>query len=247
MNIQEFSLGDSIVHRFDPRTKILATLVLSITVTLMNDIGSLCLAFFFPITLLLIARVSVRQIFRRLIAVNLFALFMWFVLPFTVVGGAEYSLGPFTIYRDGLLSALRITLRSNVIILSIMALLGTSPIFNVVHALEHLGIPNKLAHLYFLCFRYVHVIGEEYQRLRVAMKCRGFKPGTDLHTYRTYAYLMGMLLVRSFDRADRIMAAMKCRGFKQRLFIIHHYEMRRNDYVFAAVSMLFVTIILAIR
>ncbi len=124
------------------------------------------------------------------------------------------SVGPVAIYREGVISALAITLKSNAIILTMIVLLGTSPVFTLVHALSHLGVPDKLVHLFFFCFRYVHVIHEEFHALATAAKVRGFRPGTNRHTYRTHAYLVGMLLVRSFDRSARIVAAMKCRGFK---------------------------------
>jgi cobalt/nickel transport system permease protein len=120
----------------------------------------------------------------------------------------------------------------------IIALLGTSPVFTLVHAPSHLWVPGKIVHLFFFCFRYVHVIHKEYHRLVNAMKVRGFKPGTNMHTYWTYAYLVGMLLVKSFDRSQRILAAMKCRGFKGKFYILHHYGMKKADYVLGTVTIL---------
>jgi cobalt/nickel transport system permease protein len=51
--------------------------------------------------------------------------------------------------------------------------------------------------------------------------------------------LVGMLLVRSFDRSKRIMQAMNCRGFKGRLYILHHYQMKHSDYALAGSSLVF--------
>ncbi|MGB6065998.1 MAG: energy-coupling factor transporter transmembrane component T [Desulfomonilaceae bacterium] len=92
---------------------------------------------------------------------------------------------------------------------------------------------------FLFSFRYVPVIQEEYHRLVKAMKIRSFRPRTDIRTYRAYAYLVGMILVRSFDRSKRILAAMKCRGFKGRFYILHHYEMKRCDYLLALSSVMF--------
>ena len=80
------------------------------------------------------------------------------------------------------------------------------------HALGHLHVPRKLAHLLLFTVRYLDVLDREYRRLRAAMKVRSFRPRMSLHTYRAYGYLVGMLLVRSFDRSERMLAAMKCRG-----------------------------------
>jgi cobalt/nickel transport system permease protein len=73
-------------------------------------------------------------------------------------------------------------------------------------------MPDKIVHLISFAYRYIHVIHTEYGRQLNAMKIRGFYPKSNLHTYKTYAYLVGMLLVKSYDRAKRVQAAMLCRG-----------------------------------
>ncbi len=80
-----------------------------------------------------------------------------------------------------------------------------------------------------------------------AMKMRGFKPKTNMHTYRAYSYLVGMLLIRSFNRSKRILQAMKCRGFKRRFYILHHYEMKRYDYALAGSSLAFSILLMVAR
>jgi cobalt/nickel transport system permease protein len=246
MNIEEFALGDSPIHRLDPRTKIIAALVFSFVVALNHSLAATAAAIVLPVAVIAVARISITRVLRRLVLVNGLILFLWCVLPFTFPGETIYSIGPLEIHREGVLYALLLTLKSNAIILAMIGFLGTSPVFSLVHALSHMGVPDKLVHLFFFCFRYVHVIHEEYHRLVRAMKVRSFKPGTNLHTYRTYAYLMGMLLVRSFDRSRRIVAAMKCRGFRGKFYILHHYEMRKSDYLLAGCSGLFAALLLVL-
>src|SRR5208283_164141 len=209
MDIEEFSLGDSWVHHSDPRVKILATLIFAVVVALNHSLLASTLALTFPIVLVIAARLDLKKVLVRLAVVNGFIVFLWFFLPFTFPGKIIWSLGPLDIHREGLLYSLLITLKSNAIVLMVIALLGTSPVFTLVHALSHMWVPDKIVHLFFFCFRYVHVIHEEYHRLAKAMKIRSFQPRSDIHTYRTYAYLVGMILVRSFDRSKRILAAMK--------------------------------------
>jgi cobalt/nickel transport system permease protein len=244
MDIEEFALGGSFVHRMDPRTKILTALVFSVLVALNGSVGGCAAASAFPIALIALARISVKRVLMRLAVVNGFVLFLWFFVPFTSQGEVVYTVGPLNVYREGLHQALLMTLKSNAIVLTLIALLGTSPVFSLVHALSHMAVPDKLVHLFFFCFRYIHVIHAEYHRLANAMKMRRFKPRTTMHTYRSYAYLVGMLLVKSFDRSARIFAAMKCRGFQGRFYILHHYEMKRCDYLLAATSLVFSGILL---
>lgn len=239
MDIEEFALGNSIIHRLDPRAKIIAAILFSAVVALNHSLVASASSFCFPIALVLLARISVTRLLRRMAAINAFMVMLWVVLPLTVPGKVVYSIGPVAIYQEGLISALSITLKSNAIILTVIALLGTSPVFALVHALSHLGMPDKLVHLFFFCFRYIHVIHQEFHALATAAKVRGFRPGTNWHTYRTYAHLVGMLLVRSFDRSARILDAMKCRGFRGRFYILHDYEMKKLDYLVAATSLMF--------
>lgn len=247
MYMEEFAKGDSPIHRLDPRTKIIAALVFSLVVALNHSLEATAAAMVFPAVVIAVARISIIRVLRRLVLVNGLILFLWFFLPFTFPGETIYSIGPLEIHREGVLFAFLLTLKSNAIVLAMIGLLGTSPIFSLVHALSHMGVPDKVVHLFFFCFRYVHVIHDEYGRLVRAMKIRSFKPGTNLHTYRTYAYLMGMLLVRSFDRSKRIVAAMKCRGFRGQFYILHHYEMRKSDYLLVGCSGLCAALIMVIR
>lgn len=247
MEIEEFALGDSFIHKMDPRAKIAAAVIFSVVVALSQSLQGVTAAMMFPAALLVLSRISLKKVALRLAVVNVFIVFLWFFLPFTVPGKVVYSWGALEIHREGLLQCLLITLKSNAIVLTVMVLLGTSPIFSLVHALSHMGIPDKLVHLFFFCFRYIHVIHEEYHRLSHAIKIRGFRPATNMHTYRTYAYLVGMLLVRSFDRSSRILSAMKCRGFKNKFYILHHYEMKNYDYVLTASSILVAGLLLVAK
>ena len=78
---------------------------------------------------------------------------------------------------------------------------------------------------------------EEFRRLVQAMKIRGFQPRTNLHTYRSYAYLAAMLLVRSYDRADRVFQAMLCRGFHGTFYSLRIFSWQRRDWWFLGTSM----------
>lgn len=244
MEMEEFAAGDSWVHKLDPRVKILITLVFSVVVALNNHVSMVTISLMLPVSLIIFARFDFRSLLVRLGIVNGFILFIWLFIPFTTQGETIYSLGPLTIQREGVQQALLITIKSNSIVLMAIAMLGTSTVFTLVHALSHLYVPDKLVHLFFFCFRYIHVIRDEYLRLSNAMKIRGFRPRTDMHTYRSYSYLVGMLLVRSFDRSSRILQAMKCRGFSSRFYILHHYEMKSYDYAVALSSAAFSVFIL---
>jgi cobalt/nickel transport system permease protein len=161
-----------------------------------------------------------------------FIALLWISLPLSIPGEVLFSVGPLHASLEGVDRALSITLKSLSIVFLVVVLLGTSTVFALVHGLSHLRLPKKLLYLTFLSYRYIHVIHHEYMRLRDAMKIRGFRPGTNLHTYRTYGYLIGMLLIRSYERSERIHQAMLCRGFHGRFYLLDHFHVHRKDILF---------------
>jgi len=162
------------------------------------------------------------------------------MLPFTFPGKNFYTLGSLNISQEGIKYALLITIKSNSIILAGIALLSTSSIFNLVHALRHLYLPDKLTQLFFFSYRYIQTIHSEYIRLNNAVKIRGFKAQTNFHTYRTYAYLVGMMLVRSYDRSKRVYNAMLCRGFKGKFWTLNHFVFKKSDFIAGTVMISYI-------
>ncbi len=235
---EPFAAGASLAHRLDPRGKIvvaaLFAVLIAVAKTYVVAVGGLALAFLY----LALARLPVKQVMVRLLLVNSFIFFLWLVLPLTYPGEALWRFGPLTASRQGLVYAGLITLKSNAIIIALMALVATAPVVTLGRAMHHLKLPDKLCHLLLFTYRYIYVFEQEYRRLVQAMKIRGFRPRTNLHTYRSYAYLAAMLLVRSFDRADRVFAAMRCRGFAGTFYSLKTFAWHRRDGIFLALSVL---------
>jgi cobalt/nickel transport system permease protein len=229
--------------RLDPRIKIVAVFFFSIVVAILNSIFVLLLALSIGLLAALIAKIPKKELSKRMMPVNLFVGFLWLFIPLTFPGRPILHLGPFSVTYEGVLYATAITIKSNAIMLAMVVLATTSSIFTLGHALHELRVPQKIVHLLFFTYRYIHVIQREYIRLVNSMKIRGFKAKTDLHTYRTLAYMVGIILVRSFDRAQRVHNAMLCRGFKGNLYSLKTFSIKKRDIVALILS---VTIIVAL-
>jgi len=231
---EPFASGTSSLHMLDPRAKLVAAAVYSIVVAVIGDFLALVVALVFAAVLLSLARLDAGRLLRRLVVVNAFIAFLWLFLPWSVSGEALAKWGPITVTREGVLLAIRLTLRCNAIVCACIALLGTSRIVDVAHALRALRVPKKLVVVLFFCVRYIDVIHAERRRLMDAMRIRGFRPRTNAHTYHTYANLVGLLLVRSHDRAARIYEAMLCRGFDGTFRSLGEGRLGRRDVAAAA-------------
>lgn len=248
MSIQEpFADGASVVHRLDPRGKTvvaaLFAILIATTTTYATALAGLALALLY----LALARLPLRQVLVRLLLVNSFIFFLWFVLPFTYPGDPLWRFGPLAASRQGLIFTGLITIKSNAIIIALIALVATVPVVTLGQALHQMRVPDKLAHLLLFTYRYIYVFEQEYRRLVQAMKIRGFQPRTNLHTYRSYAYLAAMLLVRSFDRAERVFQAMLCRGFHGTFYSLKSFSWHRRDGIFLATSMLALVALLGLE
>ena len=242
---EDFSQGDSIVHRMDPRLKLVTVALFSAVVAVLSKWSAFIPGAGLAVAIAFLARLPLKKVFVRLLMVNGLILFLWLLLPFTVPGQTLWKFGPFAASGEGITLAAQITIRSNIIVLAFLALVSTTPVFALGHAMGNLGIPNKMVQLFFFTYRYIHVIYDEYQRLVKAMKIRGFRPKSNLHTYRTYAYLVGMLLVKSYERAERVREAMLCRGFRGRFYTLHEFSVGAVDMA-VTLLLLFVSTAMAV-
>ena len=230
--------GDNPIRCLDPRTRIVAAALFAGVVVTLTGFLALGTAVCLGLTAIIMARLPFGPTLRRVAAMDGFILFMLLMLPFTTPGAELFTLGPLTATQEGLLKAITIALRANAIIMVLLAFVGTIEATVLGHALHRLKVPENLVHLLLFTVRYIEVLQQEYRRLRTAMRARGFMPGNNRHTYRSMGYLLGMMLVRSLERSERILAAMKCRGFHGRLFLLDNLQYGRQDMAFAGVASL---------
>lgn len=214
----------------DPRLRLLAALLFALTAIALHRPLPLAMAFGLALLLALNSGISSRELLRRLLPLELLMLVLLLTLPFTVVGEPLLRVGALSASREGLSLALMILLRANAVLLMLLALLGTLEPARIGHALTGLGVPDRLANLLLLTVRQIELVGEEYQRLRQAMRARAFAARADRHGWNSLGWLIGMLLVRSLGRSRRLSDAMRCRGFDGRLRLLHRAaEWRRGD------------------
>ncbi|UCF91509.1 MAG: cobalt ECF transporter T component CbiQ [Desulfobacterales bacterium] len=232
---EPFAAGNSLIHNLDPRIRVGLASVYCFVIALAKHTPVLLAAIVISLSLIFITRVNPREIARRLVIVNVLIFLLWAVLPLTYGDPALFRAGPFSISGPGTKLAAQITLKCNAILLAFIALIATMPLVTLGHALNRLRVPAKIVLLLLMTYRYVFVIEQEYHRLLRAARIRGFRPGTNLHTYKTYAYVVGMLFVRAAARAERVNQAMRCRGFNGKFYTLQQFETVRHDWILATI------------
>ncbi|MBK1643959.1 cobalt ECF transporter T component CbiQ [Thiocapsa imhoffii] len=221
------------LQRLDPRIRILVMLLFAVVVVTLHSLSGLLAALGIALILALAARLPLRPTLRRLAALEGFMLVVLLLLPWTVAGTAVFTLGHWSASIEGITQALRILLKANAILLALLVLIVTLDAVAIGHALARLRVPVALVQLLLMTIRYINVIAAEFVRLRTAMQVRGFRASLSWHTYESLGYFIGMLLLRSLDRSERIRDAMRCRGFNGHFPLFDDLACRGHDWSFA--------------
>ena len=229
---EKFVYGSSFIHKLDPKIRILALIVLSFAAALCDNLYLAVIYFVISIILIAMAGLNRIDVLKRLKPLFWFLLMIWIILPLTFDGDIMYQFYWLKITGQGVILCCKITIKSITILLIFTALIATMTIASLGSGLHKIHVPDKMVFLILMSYRYISVIEEEYKRLLRAAKFRGFKPGTNLHSYKTFAYLAGMLFVRASLRAQRVHQAMLCRGFNQKFHTLDDYLPNRLNSIF---------------
>ncbi|MDR2727399.1 MAG: cobalt ECF transporter T component CbiQ [Deltaproteobacteria bacterium] len=206
----------------DPAYKLPAALLFAVLSTSLQTLTAGLCACLFALGLALAGGLPPIGLGRKLAPVNFFFLFLWIFLPLSLsapdaTGAATpdtlLEIGPLCVRQSGLLLALSITLKGNAIALAVLALAGSSSLNAHGRALLRLHVPAKLVTLMLLTHGNIQLLRREAGHLYRAAKLRGFTPAASLWSYRVAAYLAAMLLLRSWERTERVALAMRLRGF----------------------------------
>ena len=235
------------IRTLDPRVRIVTVFLFSICVVQLDKLPLLAASLVAAVFLLLQARLPVASTLKRIMTVDGFIVLLLVMLPFTTPGTSILEIFGWHASYEGLLQALVILLRANAIVMVSLALLATIDAVTFGHALASLRVPERLVHLLLFTVRYIEVLHAEYHRLRTAMKCRVFQPRNSLHTYKSIGYLVGMLLIRSFERSERILMAMKCRGFNGQFHLLKEFTLTKRDVTFSMLAVLFMLMVLMLE
>ena len=208
--LDRLATGDTPIHHLDPRAKVLATLVFIVTVVSFGkyEVTALVPFFLFPVVMIALGNLPVSYIIKKIALLCPFALVVGMFNPIfdrevlVQIG----SLG----ITGGWISFASIVMRSILTVGAAIVLVGVTGFPGVCLALERIGMPRVFAVQLLFLYRYIFVLTDEGSRMERARKLRAFgkkmEPGI-------FSSLVGHLLLRTWQRAERIHMAMLARGF----------------------------------
>lgn len=202
---------DTAVHRLDPRAKLLTTVIFIVTVVSYDKyaIAALLPYMLFPLSLVIVADLPAGYLARKLLLVAPFAFFIGLFNPL-LDHRVVLQLGDLTV-TGGWVSFISIMLRFTLTISAALILIATTSFHGICYALERFYAPRVFVLQLLFLYRYLFVLIDQGIRLVRARSLRSFR-GRGLGL-KSFAPLIGQLLLRTMDRAQRIHLAMLCRGF----------------------------------
>lgn len=225
----------SAAARLDARAKILATLACIVAVVSFDRYAVLALFPFalFPLGLAALGNVPLPMIGRKLLLASPFALMVGIFNPVLDRAPLVDFFG--VAVSGGWVSFVSILLRFCLTVAAALVLVATTGFFNVCSGLAQLGMPRVFTTQLLLLQRYAHVLAGEAARMNAARQLRAC--GQRGVTLAVYGSLLGHLLLRALERAQRIHQAMLSRGFDGELRSLSTRRWLGADSVFLALCL----------
>lgn len=248
-HIDRYEARDSLLHRLDPRVKVVVTLLFILSNVLLPDGAwpAYLAAWFFLLLAVSLARLSPLFVLRRSLLALPFVLAAVSVL-FTVPGETRLSwqIGTLslTVSDQSLIRFGSILVRSWLSVQMAILLTATTQFPDLMHALRHLKVPALLVAIIAFMYRYLSVLVDEARRLLRAREARSAQgpQGTAGRSLRWRAQvaggMVGQLFLRSMERSDRVYGAMVARGYRGQLLTMNPHVMGRPDWFMAAGALL---------
>ncbi|MFC2050886.1 cobalt ECF transporter T component CbiQ [Chloroflexota bacterium] len=216
LGIDECANLDSPFHRWDARYKLVGLIILVFAFSFIRDLRLLLAVALVTAVIYIISGLPARFILRWLRFPAFIVLIIVLTLPLISGEKVVVGLGPLALHQEGLLAALLITVRFVCIVTVGITLLATTPLLKSIKAMRALGLPLIMTDMALLTFRYLHEMEQDLSRMLASMRLRGFRQHSfSLVGLRTFAWLSGSLLVRSYEHSEWVYKAMILRGYGQ--------------------------------
>ncbi len=244
--IEDSAAGTSALHRLDARVKLVSAVgAIVIFVSTPPTAWAFAVYAFALAALIVLSHLPWREIGKRALVVVPFALMVAAFAPFLHGRGGGISLG---VAAGGhaataALVVWNVLVKALLSVTLIVVLTATTPFPELLHGLRGLWAPEIVVLLLSFTYRYLFVMVEEFRKLRLAHRVRGYR-GRWLWQATSIGRLIGTMFLRTYERAERVYVAMVSRGFEGRYPHLPRNRWRWRD---GAVVGVFLGSLLAVR
>ncbi|MDR0501683.1 MAG: cobalt ECF transporter T component CbiQ [Treponema sp.] len=247
--LEQLAIGNTLIHRLHPLVKLLSTVLFIIIVVSFNRyaLGRLIPFFLFPAIIIALSDMPYSMLFKRFLIAFPFCLFAGISNVFFDKAVAFEIDG--IVISFGLLSLFTILFKCYLCVMAVLILVSVTPLSELTFEMRRLKIPFVFIVIFEMTYRYIGVLLNELFLMNTAYCLRNTnRKGIEMRSLlqlRDMGSFTGQLLIRSFDRADRIYNAMKCRGYAQGYVntqqnISHNSKrLKYNDIIYFLIVLLF--------
>ena len=239
--VDEIGEKDTFIHGIHPLAKVVTTLVfLFVTISFNKyDIGNLLPLITFPIFCIILGELPIKPIFSRVLIVMPLILGLCIFNPFLdhkiigTINGIHIT--------GGVVSLFSVMIKCLLTVITATILIMTTGIVGIAHSLISLRVPKIFVMQLLLTYRYISVLIEEVLCVVRAYALRSpYENGINI---KVWGSLTGQLLMRTFERAQRVYIAMCCRGFKGEFHNFTGRTLKGKDITFVISWCIFFAII----
>ena len=235
--LEQLASGSTCIHRLHPLAKLLSSVIFIITIVSFNRYALVQLVpyIFFPLLVMALSETPYAMLFKRFLI----------ALPFCFFAGIStvifdravlFTVGSVTV-SGGVVSLVTILFRTWLCVTAVLILVSVTPFSELTREMRRLRIPDVFIVMFELTYRYIGVLLNEAFSMNIAYSLRNSgKKGIAMRDMGSFA---GQLLIRSFDRADRVYNAMKCRGYAFHGMPQNSKSLVGKDVVFLLIVFLF--------
>ncbi len=231
-HIDRYAGLSSPVHALDARAKLLATVAFVFLVVLTPDGWFLSYGAYLLLAgaAVLASRVPAGYVLRRSLSIFPFALAVSVFVPFITPGPElwRFDWGPVSgaVTAPGLARFASLSLKTLISFLATITLVAATPFGELMEAAGRLGLPSRMVVVLSFMYRYLFLIVDETSHMLLARNLRG---GGGKSLLRASGGIVGALLVRSFEHADRLYFAMLLRGYDGRTVSLRPFHLTVRD------------------
>ena len=202
----------SVTHSLPAHVKIMTVLAfISVSVSTPITRWPAFVAFFLLLVAAALAsKIPLLLLFKRAL-IEIPFIFFAILMPFFGTG-EKFEIAGIELYREGLLAGTSIVVKGTLGVLAAVILSTTTTAREILRGLERLKLPAVMVQIASFMLRYVNVISDEMERMKVARESRGFV-ATGIKHWKVLATSAAALFIRSYERGERVHLAMLSRGF----------------------------------
>lgn len=228
MRLNDLAGFDSPIHRWEPRTKLIGLTIFIFTIAFLSQIRLLLIALSIAGLLFIISKIPLSFLLKSIRIPVFFIAIIGIILIFFSSGATLFSIGPINIKKEGFEAAVTIGIRFFSIITLVIVLFGTTQFVSIMKALRSFGLSNILIDMAMFTYRYLFELLEQLEQMQLSMRLRGFNKNK-FRNITKIASLMGTLLIRSYEKSERVYNAMVIRGYGQHTYYTSDLSASRYD------------------